>query len=90
MSRQSYTTNELVALSVQTTYSDDYGVRRGRVLRWRAFGWEGTVDLHPTKRWWRSLRWRFDAQHFPFEPEDSEGMYYEYLTSKREQGKVRT
>lgn len=75
MSRHSSTNNELMYVTIRTSYSDDYdGVSRSREILWRAFGWEGSIDIDRRKKWW-SMRYRFTAQHFPFDPEDNELMY---------------
>lgn len=78
MSRQSYSTRNILGLRVETTYSDDYGpVRRSRNLIWEFFQFEGTVYLGKMRPWYS--RYRFTFRYWgKFDPEDSEGMYYQF------------
>ena len=77
MSRHSSTNNELFYVTLRTSYADDYGYERSREILWRAFGWEGSIDIDKRTKWW-DMRYRFTVNHFPFDPEDNEQMYLHF------------
>lgn len=89
MSIYSSTTNELFSLVIDTQYGDegDGRVWRSRRLRWRAFGWDGDVDIEPPHRQLKHelkyFRYRFSAQHFPYEESDYENLAARYEEQRK-------
>ena len=84
MSRYSSTHNELFYLTIRTNYEDDNGIHRSKHLLWRAFGWEGSVDISgPWLSRRRYIKHRFSADHFPFDPYDNENIYATYFEKRK-------